>query len=209
MLRRILPRSKVDFFALFVRHASLTHDAAVRLEKMLDELARAEEHAVGIRGLEHEADAVAHEVINALHRTFVTPIERGDLYALASRLDDVTDHVESVAQRLWLYGIESVRPEARDMVSHLCRATKAVRDVVEALSTRRDPEPILRLCRAVKQVEKEHDRLLRGAIAKLFHEEQDAKTLIKWKEIYEALEAAIDGCEDVANVVEGVVLENA
>jgi predicted phosphate transport protein (TIGR00153 family) len=209
MLGRLLPRAKVDFFALFSQHAGLTRDAALLLRDLLDDLSRAEEQSNRIRALEHEADALCQQAMESLHRTFVTPIERTDLHALASRLDDITDHVESAAQRLWLYEIRSVTPEAREMVEHLCRATDAVRETVDALSGRRDGDRIRLLCRAVKEVEKQNDRLLRRATAKLFHEEQDAKTLIKWKEIYESLEEAIDGCEDVANVIEGVVLENA
>jgi hypothetical protein len=209
MLRKLLPRAKVDFFALFSQHAALTRRAAGMLRELLDDLGRAEEHASRIRAVEHEADALCQQAMEALHRTFVTPIERGDLHALASRLDDVTDHVESASQRLWLYGIRAATPEVRQMVDHLCSATEAVRETVDALSGRRDADRIRALCRAVKEVEKQNDRLLRRATAKLFDEEQDAKTLIKWKEIYESLEAAIDGCEDVANVIEGVVLENA
>jgi uncharacterized protein len=209
MLRKLLPRAKVDFFALFSQHAALSRRAAGMLRDLLDDLGRAEEHSNRIRAVEHEADALCQQAMESLHRTFVTPIERGDLHALASRLDDVTDHVESAAQRLWLYEIRTATPEVREMVGHLCDATQAVAQTVDALSGRRDADRIRALCRAVKDVEKQNDRLLRRATAKLFREEQDAKTLIKWKEIYESLEAAIDGCEDVANVIEGVVLENA
>jgi len=209
MLGKLLPRAKVDFFALFSRHAALTRDAAGALRELLDDLGHAEGYSNRIRALEHDADAICQEAMESLHRTFITPIERTDLHALASRLDDITDHVESAAQRLWLYEIRTATPEVREMVEHLCRATEAVRETVDALSGRRDGDRIRLLCRAVKQVEKENDRLLRRATAKLFREEGDAKTLIKWKEIYESLEDAIDGCEDVANVIEGVVLENA
>lgn len=209
MLGKLLPRSKTDFFGLFARHARLTREAAGALRAQLDDLAHAEEHSNRIRGLEHEADALCQEAMENLHRTFITPIDRADLHALASRLDDITDHVESASQRLWLYRIRTATPELREMVEILCRATDAVRETVEALSGRRDGDRIRGLCRAVKDVEKQNDRLLRRATAKLFDEEQDAKTLIKWKEIYDSLESAIDGCEDVANVVEGVVLENA
>lgn len=208
MLAKLLPR-KTDFFALFSRHAALTVEAAHALLAMLDRLGDAEADSGRIRGLEHQADAICQETMETLHRTFVTPIDRADIHSLAGRLDDIMDHVESTAQRLWLYEIREATPEMRQMAVHLCRATEAVKDTVEALAGRRQPERVRELCLRVKQVEKENDRLLRGATAKLFREESDAKALIKWKEIYDTLETAIDRCEDVANVVEGVALENA
>jgi hypothetical protein len=209
MLGKLLPRSKVDFFALFARHAALSREAASLVRELLDDLPGAEATSGRIRAIEHQADALLQQAMEGLHSTFVTPIERSDLYALASRLDDVTDYVESAGQRLWLYKIRTPTPEVREMVELLCEATAAVGAAVEALSDRRDGERIRALCAAVKEVEKRNDRLLRRAIAKLFDEEQDAKTLIKWKEIYESLEDAMDSCEDVANVIEGVVLEYA
>jgi uncharacterized protein len=208
MLAKLLPK-KTDFFGLFSRHAELSVEAARSLEGMLDRLGDAEAESARIRDLEHKADALAHQAIETLHRTFVTPIDRGDIHELASRLDDITDHVESAAQRLWLYDVREVTPEMREMAGHLRRATEAVRDAVLALADKRAPERIREICAGVKQVEKENDRLLRRATAKLFREESDAKVLIKWKEIYDVVEMAIDTCEDVANVIEGVVLENA
>lgn len=208
MLAKLLPK-KTDFFGLFSRHAELSVEAAQRLEGMLDRLGDAEAESARIRDLEHKADALAYEAKETLHRTFVTPIDRGDIHELASRLDDIMDHVESAAQRLWLYDVREVTPEMRQMAEHLRRATEAVRDAVLALADKRAPERIREVCAAVKQVEKENDRLLRRATAKLFREESDAKVLIKWKEIYDVVEMAIDTCEDVANVIESVVLENA
>jgi predicted phosphate transport protein (TIGR00153 family) len=208
MLGRLLPR-KADFFALFSRHAALTVDAARALEQLLDQLEKAETESGRIRALEHEADAVCQETMETLHRTFVTPIDRGDIFRLASGLDDIMDHVESTAQRLWLYEIREPTPEMRQMTQLLRRAAEAVRETVDALADRRRAGRIRELCAAVKQIEKENDRVLRRATAKLFREEADAKALIKWKEIYDTVETAVDLCEDVANVIEGVLLENA
>ena len=208
MLGKLLPK-KADFFALFSRHAALTVEAARALETMLDRLGSAETESGRIRDLEHQADAVCQETMETLHRTFVTPIERSDIHELAGRLDDITDHVESAAQRLWLYDIRQPTPEMRQMAGFLRQATEAVRDTVDALADRGHPDRVREHCARVKALEKENDRLLRRATAKLFREERTPKTLIKWKEIYETVEAAVDLCEDVANVVEGVVLENA
>jgi predicted phosphate transport protein (TIGR00153 family) len=208
MLAKLLPK-KTDFFGLFSRHAELTVQAARSLEGMLDRLGDAEAESTRIRDLEHQADALAYEAMERLHRTFVTPIDRSDIHQLASRLDDIMDHVENAASRLWLYDVREVTPEMREMASNLRRATEATLDVVLAMADRRAPEKVHEVCAAVKLVEKENDRLLRRATAKLFREESDAKVLIKWMEIYDVVEMAIDTCEDVANVIESVVLENA
>jgi predicted phosphate transport protein (TIGR00153 family) len=208
VLKGLLPK-KNDFFALFSRHAALCVDGAALLQTMFGDLARAEAQATAIRAVEHEGDAVCQQAMQMLHTSFITPIERGDVHLISSRLDDILDHIEATAHKLWLYEVDAPRPEALQMASHLVDATRATRATVDALAAHPSSEHVRELCRAVKQVEKENDRLLRGATARLFRDEQDPKTLIKWKEIYDDLEGAIDRCEDVANVIEGVVLENA
>jgi hypothetical protein len=181
MLKRLLPR-KTEFFDLFSRHADCSVRSAGLLRGLLADLAHSEERANQIRSVEHEADALCQQTMEMLHSSFVTPIERADILAISSRLDDIVDHIEATSQKLWLYEVSSPTPEVAE---------------IRALTT------------AVKEAEKQNDRLLRRATARLFKEEQDPKTVIKWKEIYENLEEAIDRCEDVANVIEGVVLENA
>jgi hypothetical protein len=208
MLERLLPK-KNEFFALFSRHAALCVDGATRLRAMLGDLGKGEEHANGIHAVEHEGDVVCQQAMELLHTSFITPIDRGDIHRVASRLDDILDHIEATAQNLWLYEVRELRPEALEMASHLVDATRAMKVTVDALAKRPSSEHVRELCRAVKQVEKQNDRLRRRAIATLFQQEHDPKTLIKWKEIYENIESAIDRCEDVANVIEGVALENA
>jgi len=208
LLRRLLPK-KPRFFELFSRHAALAVRGAEMLEELLAKPEDAEAQATRIRAVEHEADEVCQSTIELLHSSFVTPIERGDIHDLASRLDDILDLIEETARCVWLYDVTSSRPEAIEMARHLVEATRGTKALVDALSHHPTPARTQELSRAVKQVEKQNDRLLRSATARLFNDEQDAKTLIKWKEIYAQLEAAIDRCEDVANLIEGVVLENA
>ncbi len=208
VLRRLLPK-KPEFFELFSRHAALGVEGARLLEALVGDLQHVEERAKRIREIEHDADGVCQQTMELLHSSFITPIERADIHLISSRLDDIMDHVEATAQKLWLYEITVATPEVAEMSQCLVRATEAVRKTVDALSDLRDPDRIRALCNDVKAVEKENDRLLRRATARLFKEEQDPKMLIKWKEIYENIEDAVDRCEDVANVVEGVVLENA
>lgn len=208
MLGKLLPR-KTEFFALFSRHAELCVEGSRLLRELLQKPVGAEERANRIRKVEHDADAVCQRTMEALHATFVTPLERGDIHLLSSRLDDIMDHIEATASRLWLYEIQSVTPEALEMGEHLVRAAEAVKVAVDALGQGTDPGQMRELCGRIKQVEKENDRVLRRATARLFKEEHDARALIKWKEIYEDLEGAVDRCEDVGNIVEGVVIENS
>jgi uncharacterized protein Yka (UPF0111/DUF47 family) len=208
MLGKLLPR-KTEFFALFSRHAELCLDGARMLRELLQKPVGAEERATQIRMVEHDADSVCQRTMEALHATFVTPLERGDIHLLSSRLDDIMDHIEATASRLWLYEIERVTPEALEMGENLVRAAEAVKVSVDALGQGMDPTRMRELCGKIKQVEKENDRVLRRATARLFKEQQDARELIKWKEIYEDLEGAVDRCEDVGNIIEGVVIENS
>ena len=208
MLKGLLPK-KTEFFTLFSRHAELAVEAARLLQTMFGDLAKAESHAAQVHAAEHEADAICQQTMELLHSSFITPIERGDIHRISSHLDDVLDHIEATAQKLWLYDVRSARPEALEMARHVVEATRATKATVDALASRPSAEHMRELCRAVKQVEKQNDRLLRGATARLFQDEQDPRALIKWKEIYGDLEGAIDRCEDVANVIEGVTIENA
>lgn len=208
MLQKLLPQ-KTEFFSLFSEHAACSVEGARLLQAFLADLAGAEERATRIRTVEHAADALCQRTMEMLHRSFITPIDRGDIHQISSRLDDIMDHIEATSQRVWLYDVGTVAPEAHEMAANLVRATAAVKAVVDALAARRSAADIRTLCAGVKDAEKDNDRLLRRATARMFREEQDPKTLIKWKEIYDDIEAAIDCCDDVANVVEGVALENA
>ena len=208
MLNRILPR-KTQFFALFSRHAELGVEGARLLRDLLVEPRNARERYDRIHEIEHEADRVCQETMEMLHRTFVTPIDRSDIHELSSRLDDVMDHIEATAQRVWLYEIDKPTAEVIEMGANLLRATESLKAAVDALGGRLDDVKIRVLCAGVKAAEKENDRVLRRATARLFKEESDPRALIKWKEIYDDVERAVDRCEDVANVIEGVVLENS
>jgi len=208
MLRALLPK-KTEFFDLFARQARLAVDGARLLHAMLDDLSKSEEGAARVHAVEHDADAVCQSVMEQLHSSFITPIDRGDIHRIASGLDDILDHIEAAAQCIWLYGIRDAAPEIREMTAHLVAAAEALARTVESLSPHMDATRTRALCRAVKEAERENDRLLRRATARLFREEQDAKVLVMWKEIFANVEEAVDRCEDVANAIEGVVLENA
>ena len=208
MLGRLLPK-KTEFFGLFSKHAALCAQGAELLRDLLRDSRNAEAGYQRIHAVEHEADRVCQETMEMLHSSFITPIDRSDIHLLSSRIDDIMDHIEATAQRIWLYEIAQPTPEMLEMSENVVRATEAMKAAVDGLGGSVAPGRMRELCVNVKTVEKENDRVLRRATARLFKEELDARALIKWKEIYEDVEGAIDRCEDVANVVEGVVLENS
>lgn len=208
MLRALLPK-RPEFFDMFSQHAALSVEGAKLLQAMLADLSNTEEQSGRIKKVEHDADTVAHQTLEMLHKSFITPIERGDIHRIVSRLDDILDYIEAASQRLWLYEIKESTPEAKEMSRVLVASTEAVKATVDALHNLRDPERIRAACIEINRLENECDTLLRLATARLFKEERDPVMVIKWKEIYENIEDATDRCEDVANVIEGVVLENA
>jgi predicted phosphate transport protein (TIGR00153 family) len=206
MLGKLLPR-KTEFFDLFSKQAALSVEGAQLLAAALVDLQNSEANARRIKAVEHDADLIAHQTVELLHRSFITPIERADIHQMVSRLDDILDYIEAASQRLWLYEIQSATVESKEMARVLMRSTDAVKSAVDAMHDLRDPR-IRQLCVEINRLENECDTLLRLATARLFREERDPVMIIKWKEIYEAMEDATDRCEDVANVIEGVVLEN-
>ena len=208
MLGAILPKRN-EFFDLFAKHAALTVQGAQQLQALLSDLSHVEEQSARIKATEHDADTIAHQTLEMLHKSFITPIERGDIHRIVSRIDDILDYIEAASQRVWLYEIKEATPEAKEMARVLVRSTVAVSQCVAALAKIKDPSPILAACVEINRLENECDTLLRLATARLFKEERDPLMVIKWKEIYENIEDATDRCEDVANVIEGVVLENA
>jgi len=207
MWSKLLPQ-KPEFFGLFSDHAELCEHGARLLQELLRAPRSAEKQVAEIHDVEHQADAVCQQTMEMLHRSFITPIERTDVHRLSSRIDDVMDHIEATAQCIALYEIREPLPEVIEMAQNAVRATEAMKRLVDGLGQGIDSDRMRELCRAVKHVEKENDRVLRRATARLFKHQQDPVMLIKWKEIYEDVELAIDCCEDVANIIEGVVLEN-
>jgi hypothetical protein len=208
MIRRLLPR-EVGFFDLFDRHAALTVAGTKEFASLVSTGANIVAKAKRIKELEHEADVVTHQCVEALHKTFVTPIDRNYIHRLITRMDDVLDYVEAAAERIALYELETMWQGVKDLADVLVRATEAVQQAVEALRDMRRADVLRERCIDVNRLENEADAILRHALAALFRKEKDPILVIKWKEIYETLEAATDCCEDVANVLEGVALEQA
>ena len=158
---------------------------------------------------EKRADKLTHETIDLLHKTFITPLDRDEIHKLITTMDDILDLMEDVATAISLYDVQALSSEAREL-AHICTGTsKHVQQAVNMLSDMSQARAILTACEEIDRLESEADRVLRSAMSKLFREEDDVKTLIKVKAVYELLEAVTDKCEDVANIIEGIVLENA
>jgi uncharacterized protein len=205
---RLLPDSGGgQFFDLFEQHAERTREAAALLAAMVCDGVDPGKQAELVKMAEHAGDEITHAVIERLHQTFITPIDRGDIHELISRMDDVLDLVEASAERIWLYGIRVMEPDARELAHVLEQAVVEMGAAVRGLRDLKDRPRLLAHCTEINRLENVGDQLLRRAMARLFTDSSDAIHVIKWKEIYDYLENAIDRCEDVANVIEGVALE--
>ncbi|MFQ5665446.1 MAG: DUF47 domain-containing protein [Candidatus Binatia bacterium] len=209
MFARLFPSEGKAFFELFERHAEKTVEAARLLQAMLQNPASVADQARRIKALEHEGDTITHRAVEMLHRTFVTPIDRGDIHRLISRLDDVLDLIDATSERVWLYGIDTADRDACDIAGVLVHAVSEVSRAMHGLRDLKNRDAILQVCMEINSYENEGDTLLRRAVARLFEGNKEPLMVIKWKDIYEFLEDAIDRCEDIANVVEGVALEYA
>jgi uncharacterized protein len=207
MFKRLLPR-ETSFFDFFEQHSKLSIEVSRELNAIAVNPAELAGRAARIKEIEHEADEITHHCIDALHRTFITPIDRGDIHRLIRRLDDIIDCVDSATQRMILYEIAHIRPEFHKFTEVLIKATTGIDGAIHSLRDLRHGEKTIeRWCTDIYNAEKESDDILRAALAKLFNEEKEAILVLKWKGIFERLEKAADRCEEVANIVEGIVIE--
>ena len=209
MFGRFLPK-ETSFFDYFEQHAKLTVEGTKEFLALVttgDNIATRTKRIVDI---EHETDVITHRCVESLHRTFITPIDRDDIHRLITKMDDIMDFVEAAAERISLYELTVMSSDVRDLADVLHRATIEVEAATKLLRNLKNPQAILKLCIDISRLENEADGLFRRAVARLFKEHKnDPIHVIKWKEIYESLESATDRCEDVANIIEGVILENA
>ena len=209
MAFHLLPRDDT-FFTLFERAAANTLAGAEALAELCRNYERVEEKVRHIKDLEHKGDHITHETLDRLNSTFITPLDREDIHRLVSGIDDVLDHIDATANRLYLYEIDRPTDEMKTMVEVLVRSCVEVQTTVGYLRDLRRAEEINRHCIEINRLENECDDLLRLALKRLLHDHsQNAIAVIKWKEIYEKVESASDRCEDVANAVQAILLKNA
>lgn len=201
----LLPRD-AQFFTDFVSLAEQIRLGAHTLKQMIATEPPDMEKADAIKDIEHVCDGRTRSIIERLNRTFVTPLDREDIHSLAISLDDVMDAIDAAAAVIRLYRISHVRPGARHLVDIIVDATDRISEALTALEKR---QGVLELAARINQLEREADRVHQDAIVALFDDERDPIVIIKWKEILDFLEAATDRCEDVGNVIEGVVVKHA
>jgi predicted phosphate transport protein (TIGR00153 family) len=207
MFKAFIPRDEV-FFDFFDRIGASLVTGVETLVKMVDSGGNIRELAVQTKTIEHETDQLVHGLMAHLHKTFVTPIDREDIHHLAVSLDDILDQAEAASSRIDQYCPECMPGEVRDISLVLLESVKLVQEMVGLLRNLKKSGRILELAVEINRLEDEADLIRRGTIARLFREEKNPFELIKWKDILEYIEKATDCCEDVANILEGIVLEN-
>jgi predicted phosphate transport protein (TIGR00153 family) len=207
MLRKFLPK-ETDFFSIFEKAALNVNKAATLLVEMMEDLSIAQVKAKEIYEAEQEGDMYTHEVMRSLNKTFLTPVDREDIHALVNGLDDVLDLVWASADRAMLFKLTDPLPEAIELSKTLHETTEFITKAIGCLKDKKYSY-IQEYCIEINRLENRGDRIFREALVKLFDNIKDPILVIKWKEVYEHLEEANDTCEDVADILEGIVLKHA
>lgn len=197
------------FFDLFNEHAELCVKGAKEMVALMTNFDDLEIRVHAIEGIEKQADKVTHATLDALHKTFITPLDRDDIHQLITRMDDILDLLEDAAQTISLYDIKAITQEAKRLAELCLACTEKVKLAVALLHNMDNSREILGICQEIDRLESDADHVMRAAMSKLFREEPDVRNLIKLKAIYELLETVTDRCEDVSNIIEGIIVENA
>lgn len=200
---------EAGFFDIFDKQAAANVEAAQILVELITNYEDAPAKVARLQAVEHRADEITHQALGMLHKTFITPMDRDQIHKLVSGLDDVVDFIDGVSRRMLLYGIKEPRKDLLQLAKVLLAGTQEVQRGVAHLRDMKNAKAILANCIEVNKLENDGDALRDAAVADLLKNSKDAVEILIWKEIYENVETAIDRCEDVADVLEGVVLENA
>ena len=211
---KLLPREG-NFFELFNQHATRIVEAAQAFSKLVanySDLEKREAYNREVDNAERAADRITHEVNRMLHKTFITPIDREQIHSLINTMDDVADLIQDSAETMALYDVRHMTEEIvrlTDVSVRCCERLKHAVTLIDKLHDGPTAEAALKTCEEIDRLESDADRIMRSAMSKLFREEPDVRELIKLKAIYELLETITDKCEDVANLIEGIILENS
>jgi predicted phosphate transport protein (TIGR00153 family) len=197
------------FFENFNLHAELCVKGAKEMVALMTNFNDLDIRVHAIESIEKQADKITHATIEMLHKTFITPIDRDDIHQLITRMDDILDLLEDAAQTISLYDIKAITPEAKRLAELCLACTEKMQAGVALLNNMDNSRAILTLCTEIDRLESDADHVMRAGMSKLFRDEPDVRNLIKLKAIYEILEAVTDSCEDVANIIEGIIVENA
>ena len=208
MFGRLLPQEG-RFFELFNAHAEQIVRAARALSALMKNFAERDKYAQEIDEAEHAADRITAEAIRMLHKTFITPLDRDQIHSLVNAMDDICDLIQDTAESINLYDVRRITPETERLADIGLNCCERVKEVIALVGDPKSGEVVLKTCEEIDRLESDADRVMRSAMSKLFREEPDVREVIKLKAIYELLETITDKCEDVANVIEGIVLENS
>jgi hypothetical protein len=202
-------RREERFYDLFEVLADRIVEGGRLFEEIVNNYEHSEQKLSKLKEIEHEADTITHDIYHTLHHTFITPLDREDIYSLAGTMDTVLDLIESAAVRMYLYRIRGTTRELSELARILNESIGEIRKIVYSVRNKRDARMILRACVVINTLENEADQVLRTAMMRLFENEKDPIELIKMKEIIQTTETATDICEDVSNIIEGIVLKYA
>lgn len=208
MFGRLIP-TEGRFFDMFNQHAELILQGSRELAALMSNGDDVQNRAYRIESIEKMADKVTHGVIELLHKTFITPLDRDEIHQLITRMDDILDLMEDASQSIFLYDVKTIPPEAARLAELCVLCCEQVKIAVELLANMENAKAILVACDQIDQLESNADHVMRSAIATLFRDEPDVRQVIKLRSIFELLETVTDRCEDVANIIEGIVLENS
>ena len=208
MFGRFMPQEG-RFFEYFNEHAEQIVEGSRELAAMMTSFDHLDRRAYSIETIEKKADRITHQTVELLHKTFITPLDRDAIHTLITTMDDILDLIEDVAHSIFLFDIKAVTPEAHKLAEICVTSAEKVQAAVKLLPKTANAAEIMLLCEEIDRLESDADHIMRSAMAKLFREEPNVLNIIKMKEIYELLETVTDKCEDVANILEGIVVENA
>lgn len=197
------------FFELFVNTSADTCLAANMLEELMTNYVDVTNKIRAIEEIEHKCDSHVHRMLEQLNHSFITPIDREDIYLIAKELDNITDYIESTAHRFRMFNVTGIRDEAKQLAKLIVQCTKELMDVMSELKRMKSSKILKEKIIEVNRIEDDGDEIFRSAMQRLFVSENNPIEVIKWKEIYEYLENTLDACEDVANIIEGVVMKNS
>lgn len=206
MFRRLIPQEH-DFFDHFDKAAGYSVTAGKLLLKMTEHYAEADPIARELKAVEHACDEVAHITMEQLNKTFVTPMDREDIHALILKLDDVVDMINESANRMAFFGVTQPTVHAVNMAKQIVRGCEKMTEAVHGLRFAKNYDQVMRDCIDIHEVENAADDILHGALTELFQREKDPIQVIKWKDIYETMESVTDNCEDVANVLQDIIVK--
>lgn len=204
-----ISKDEQKYFTMFSQSALKAQECAIMLEELMNDLGDMENKVKKIEEIEHECDEHVHNIFASLHKSFITPIDREDIHTIAKELDNIVDAIEAIAHKLQMYSIKTIRKEAVPMVKLITLATVELTALMLGMNKMKKVDVMKKHIIEINRLENEADVVFREAMKDLFDNETNPIEVIKWKSIFEYLEDAIDYCEDVANIVEGVVMKHA